>query len=646
MKEESTELKEDIKTIIKKEKNVNIKNIISIIIAIFSAFILNLQFNKETNWIGFELQGNFSIFVLGLIVGIYFLVNYSIKIKDKRLTICSIILGVVFAITYFIGYLGNTYLTTTVPISKKFILYMVLKISDYFLIFSATIKALIFKLDDIRKKNLDKNEKEYNFFTNNKKSLFVIAIVFFISYIPYILYYYPGTIFYDNIQCLMEITGKEQYSNFQPILYTAIYGGLWNLGKLVFGSGNAGILLYTLLQVAYTSSTFSIVLYYMAKRNISFKWRIITFLLLIFNPIIGMLAVRGEKGMFFHLSLILVVIGIIDVLYEKEKFFKKKWKPVVFVILVLFMTLMRNNGLYILILTIPFVLIYFRKNRKLLVYSVIVLIIPVIMLLIIKGPVFKILGVEQTLDREMFSIPSQQIGRIMKYGKDNLTEEEKEEINQYINIADYDLGEIYMPELSDNTKAMIRNDAIKDGKIGFIKLYFKLAFKYPIQTIMAFIDNTYSYYAPNGTNIGGVRNYNQETEDVLRNFVIECNPGKISNYQEYDYYPQHIVNFKIIDEINTEFSYKRVPIFSMLFTGIGFYFWILLFLITYSIYTKNYKNICMYMPIFILWLTTIAGPVNDIRYIYSIILIMPLYIGFTFFRTKSNNDTENKVEKV
>ena len=111
-------------------------HIIAFIIAFFSAFALNIQFDKDSNWLGFIAKDTFSFFILMFIVGIYFLVNYSLKIKNKRLTICSLVLGGIFALTYFIGYLGETYLNTTIPTSKKFLLYTVLKIMCYFFIFS------------------------------------------------------------------------------------------------------------------------------------------------------------------------------------------------------------------------------------------------------------------------------------------------------------------------------------------------------------------------------------------------------------------------------------------------------------------------------------------------------------------------------
>ena len=119
----------------------------------------------------------------------------------------------------------------------------------------------------------------------------------------------------DSVGSLYQITGISKYTNFQPILYTLILGGLWNFGKAMFGSSVAGIATYTIFQMLCTSFVFSVVLYYMAKRKIDLKWRIITFLFFILNPMNGWFVVRCEKGILFHISLILVILGLIDIIH-------------------------------------------------------------------------------------------------------------------------------------------------------------------------------------------------------------------------------------------------------------------------------------------------------------------------------------------
>ena len=111
---------------------------------------------------------------------------------------------------------------------------------------------------------------------------------------------------------------------------------------------------------------------------------------------------------------------------------------------------------------------------------------------------------------------------------------------------------------------------------------------------------------------------------------------------KYDIHPSSLLNLSYIDRINNHILMKDIPVFSMLITSIGLYFWMLLICITYCIYTKQYKKIIIMLPIFFLWLTSVAGPVVELRYVYSMILLMPLYIGITFIVNKE----EKKEEEV
>ena len=151
---------------------------------------------------------------------------------------------------------------------------------------------------------------------------------------------------------LEQINGYTQYHNHHPILFTLFFGGLWNFGKNILGNGNYGLAIYTIIQMTATSLVLSILIYYMAKRNIPTKWRIITFLILLFNPLTAMYAVRIEKSMFFTLTIILVVIGVAEIITKKEEFFKEKSKVIIFSILLLLLALLRNNGIYVIILTL------------------------------------------------------------------------------------------------------------------------------------------------------------------------------------------------------------------------------------------------------------------------------------------------------
>lgn len=619
-------------------------NVILILITFFIACGLNIFFIQDGNYLKFSSE-SYNILFLIFVIGIFILLKKAYGIKEKRLWICTSILSIVFAIAYLCGDIGNTYCNGVIPNSKKFILYMLIKLITYFIIFDGCLALIFYYAKDLVKK-LKLNNIEYKLFTTNKKSILFVAGIFFISYIPYFLYYYPGTIQFDAISCLEQVNGFVEYGNHHPILFTLFFGGLWNFGKNVLGNGNYGLAIYTIIQMLATSLVLSILIYYMAKRKISTKWRIITFLILILNPLTAMYAVRIEKSMFFTLTMILVIIGIAEIITKKEEFFKKKGKAIIFSILLLLLVLLRNNGIYVIFLTL-IVMLVACKNIRMKILTV--FIVPIIVFFIIQGPILNALNVTEAKTREALSIPMQQFARLIKYENQNLTEEEKENIHKYLPVEDEKIALEYQSLISDNVKFDFSEEAIKEDKVTLFKTYFKLALKYPGQTISAFLFNTYGYYAPNSYNIWGAPNFREETENVLNdegtvelNELLPSERMNTTSKEKYDIYPKSILNLSYIDRINNHILMKDIPVFSMLITSIGLYFWLLLICITYCIYTKQYKKIIMMLPILFLWLTSVAGPVVELRYVYSMLLLMPLYIGITFIVKKE----EMKEEEV
>ena len=69
--------------------------------------------------------------------------------------------------------------------------------------------------------------KKWKLFDGNIKSLLFVALIFFITYIPFFLNYYPGNVNTDSVGSILQITGEAKYTNFQPLLYTLIVGGIW-----------------------------------------------------------------------------------------------------------------------------------------------------------------------------------------------------------------------------------------------------------------------------------------------------------------------------------------------------------------------------------------------------------------------------------
>ena len=208
----------------------------------------------------------------------------------------------------------------------------------------------------------------------------------------------------------------------------------------------------------------------------------------------------------------------------------------------------------------------------------------------------------------MLSIPLQQIARVEKYHREELNTETIEQINNYFKCDN--IGNKYNPIISDPVKAELDTEYFDENKIEFVKLWLKLMKNYFKDYVESFISNSYGYYYPEATH--WVANRTMETN----NMGLEQTP---------------IIQIKLIDFI---IERRDFPVISMFFS-IGTAFWITVICLGYKIYKKEYKNILIYLPIFVLWLTLVASPVFcEYRYAYSIFTTLPIYIGLDFIKRK------------
>lgn len=620
-----------------KETVLKYKNIITALLTIFVAVGLNLKFIQEGNY--FKLDSStYSVLYLIFIGIIVYIINLSLKIKDKRLWTCSTVFGIIFGICLIIGDICNVYKDTLLPSSKKFILYIIMKIITYAIIFTPCIVNIISMLPKLNQKWKIEN-KEYKFFTANKKSFVVIGLIFFIIEIPIFLHAYPGSFFWDATNGLEQVLGAIPYKDHQPIIYTVFIGALWNFGKAVFNDGSIGFAVYSIIQMLVTSFGLSYLLYYMAKKRIPTKFRAICFTIFLLNPLIHFYSVRIEKSIFFAILLILANIQIIEMLTNTKEYMKNKIHYITFPLEILLLSLLRNNGIYISLAIFIIILIIKKEYWK---NILILFLVPIIIFYTIKGPLWKALNIIPMGSEEALSIPMQQFARLIKYEKDNLTTEEYNEIHKYLDMTDEEIIEDYKPTISDDIKENMNAESFKNDKLGLIKLYFELALKFPGQTISSILVNSYGYYSPNNNMLYGCHNYNEESAVVVDAFNYGTDVYKSTAKEENDKLEnKKLLNSKLLEWISTHFELRDIPIINLISTSVGMYFWIFLIGIAYLIYSKKYKFLIAYLPIFLLWATTVIGSLVELRYLYTLMLfIIPLSGMALNFENKNGGKNE------
>ena len=522
---------------------------------------------------------------------------------------CSGIYSFIISCFIIVGY---TAANEQIPSCKKDILMLMCKFEACFACITSLMMIIMANIPQAIEKV--KNIKEYKFFTANKKSIMVVAIVIFLSYVPYILNYYPGNVLIDSVIQILQGTGAVELTNHHPVLHTEIIAICMNIGKAIFNSYQTGAFIYTLIQTICTSIIFSFAIYYMARKKVPVVIRIFTLLFYMFCPTICFFTITMYKDIPFALAILLATIGLTEMAINTKNFFSSKLRMGFLMLTIFLAMLFRNNGIYAIILTFPFVLIVFRKYYK---KILIIFLTPIILYEIITGPIYSALNIEQGSTREALSIPIQQFARLMVYKQDELSEEQKTKIKQYLPIENFE--ELYMPVFADPIKSQFSEEGFEKDKIGLIKLYVELALQFPIETIESFVNGSFGYYYPNTVGWGVYTGVNTE---------------QFGQYEEYKFEQKPVIKIELLDKLNEFVNTRNLPIVSMI-VSIGFLFWVILACITYVIYKKQYNKLLIFLPVLFVWLTALASPVfGEPRYVYSIFTCLPIFIGMSINENK------------
>lgn len=589
-----------------KEKLIKFKSYILIISSILVTFALNIDLDKNKSLLN-SFNGN-SVYILILFILTYWLLKKISSIKNKRMKLCGIILAIILAIFEVIGTSLQIDLSLNEIIgSKTTLLKSFIKFVGSTIIFYGVIVGIYSEIE-----NKKIFEKTCKYFTNNKKTFFLTWGIIFLAWIPYFLRYYPGQITADSMLQIYQSLGRLELTNHHPLIHTTIIGLFMKVGE-IRNDFTSSIACFSIMQMLFLSASFSFAIYYMAKKGISKKIRVLTLIFYAFYPVNGIYSITMWKDIPFAITMLFFTIVMTEVAANKEAFFSSKKNILLLVTSMILVILFRNNGVYVVLLTLPFIFIFAKKYyKKLIIVTCVILAFYCIW----KGPVFQIFNVKQGSSREALSIPLQQFARITKYYSDSLTTEEKEEIYKY--LPSENLADEYIPTLSDPVKDQFNDEAFKNDKIGFIKLWLELSLKYPRASIEAFLCNNYGYWYPETVNWV-----------VSRENLVEA--------EELNIKQEPIANLEIIGKYDSLIDKRDIPLSSMLYS-IGFNFWIVLIMAMYVIYKRNYIQLLTYIPVLLLWLTTNASPVYaEYRYVYCMFVCLPILVGINFTENKNNN---------
>ncbi len=342
----------------------------------------------------------------------------------------------------------------------------------------------------------------------DSKCFLKVFLILMLVWMPIIMLSYPGNVCYDVIGQIEQGVGITSYSAHHPLLHTLLVGGLVELGFRLTGSYDYGLFVYVILQALMLASALAGTVWWLNKREFS-KGKVSHAILLIilgiyvFSPMYSNMASTAIKDIPFAAAVIWYVILLAEVFYDRDKL-KKPGFVVTLILVEVLMSLLRNNGFYVLVLTGIILAVAWWKNAdksqrlRNLLY---LLIVPMILSKLIGGALQIGLDAKEGKAAEMFSLPFQQTARYLQLYRDEIDADEKLAIENVLGDVEA-VAMSYNPDLADPVKKFYYDhDEITGGElVQYFMAWAKGLFKHPGVYFEAFFAHVYGWFDPEVSN--------------------------------------------------------------------------------------------------------------------------------------------------
>ncbi len=439
-----------------------------------------------------------------------------------------------------------------------------------------------------------------------KKSFLKSFVILSVVYGAVVLISYPGTLCWDVIGQIEQVTKQTGYSAHHPLVHTFLVGGLTQAGYRLFGSYEIGLFVYMLVQMFMFVAALSATIAVLAKRGVKQGYLAALLILYCITPLYSNIVSVAIKDVPF----VAFVIGYFicyAILLEKPESIKNVKFLVIYVLLQLGVILFRNNGLALVVLSGLGAFFYFFKKynwKEKVIYLMASFAVSVAVSKLILFVLMQLTNATEGSSGEMLSIPFQQTARYLQLYQTEIGEEEKEAIEAVLGPVNV-VAAKYNPMIADDVKALFDKNADTSEVIDYLVVWAKGFFKHPGVYFDAFFAHIYGWFTPGVSN--AIR-YETTYTDIAQE-------GLFKDAGKYLIFLYRFAN--------------RIPFLGIL-ENIGAYVWGLFFLIFYA--KKNKKKDIVYgsIPMLISLLVCMASPcfIWHPRYGMPIMVTLPFLYGF------------------
>lgn len=437
-------------------------------------------------------------------------------------------------------------------------------------------------------------------------------IFLLVTGLPWLIAFCPGTLQWDAHAQLWMAMGVIEQTSYHPVFISDYMAGCVELGRALFHSDSAGLFFYTFPQFMVQSLVFSYVLTVMKRLESPalFRWAALFFWgVFPYFQIWGFTMVKDTP---YYIAFVLFVAVIADVLAGGgEKASRQQY--VLMAVAAGVMALARNDGRYVLVLSLVAALVCYRGRWK--VWGV-GLCACIVLLVAEEGIYMPAHGIGKGPTGEMLSMPLQQTARYLREHFDEVTAEEAAVLQEGFEIPLSRIAEGYKPEISDPVKG----NFLDHPDTAYLRDYFRVWFaqftRHPDTYLQAFFNQVYGYFYPGCPNYG----------DYLTVTYI----GNSEHWQDGYMDMRFTLENGYLREIlrHTVYVAERMPVISLLY-GTGIYTYMLLGAVLYLAAHKKRRELCVLVPELGILFICLLSPVNGyLRYMMPVMAALPVWAAW------------------
>ena len=463
----------------------------------------------------------------------------------------------------------------------------------------------------------------------NWKQCLLVTSVIQLCWMPYLWLSYPGVLWYDTGQQLMQwfhlpttFTDGSHWSDHHPVFDTFFIGAFAELGKM-FGSVDRGLFLCSIVLSVLSAASFATIILYCRRLGTGWRLDIAQMLFFALFPVLPIFSMSLVKDSIFMPFFIWFAIFCIEIVHSHGLCIRRPATLVLFFILFLLVCLTKKTGLYIAVICCFAVLFVVIRKYRLRIAAVLLMGM-VIFELFIPKVVFPANNIQEGGKQEMLAIPFQQSAlEIKRHGKDM----DKHDVDVIYTLLGKDVASRYQWWASDNVKGYTW-DRSKDPMLGeYARVWVRGLIKYPQTYVEAYLALQESWL---GIPSYGEGENNNLAELTLPVFLTGSDHMLVANADQMGFkmhgrqaYVQYVEK-----QIN---KFEQLPVFNLLFSRAIWTTWMFLFVVYEWCRNHRMRDIAWLMPyiatFLFLWISPATVTVEGVRYTMPMIVLAPLMWG-------------------